>query len=378
MVDTTRKPAKPTLLRAMSLSVEPNQARTLPTADSLKPLSPVVAAIRSVPARDPDTRVEPGVEQVGEQVGHDDHRRDDQKDPLHDGVVALLDGVVEQVAESFVDEQPLYEERPAEDEGYGDAQLGKGRKRGVASDVCRGDPALFEAPRFGHGHVVFAQGRLGAAPHGEHPEAYGAEHVGEYGQRSVVERIADEREVQARFYPRRERAPHVRHIDQLPLDTDPYQDDDAHQVIGDGADDGPQIGEYVVQLGLPLVGHEHPEHDAHREADNERRADAEERPRQVGHDDLAHGYAAGDERLAEVSSHQVAQILQVLLVDGRVQVKREQRGGLRLRVFVREVVLADQVGDVSLYRTAGHEPYQEECQGSHDEDGYQRLGYPTK
>src|SRR5215210_8533282 len=142
MVETTRKPAKPTLLRAMSLSVEANQASTLPTADSLKPLSPVVAAIGSVPACDPDARVEPGVEQIGEQIGHDNHRRDDQKHPLHDGVVALLDRVVEQIAEPFVDEQPLYKERPAEDERDGDAQLSKGRKRRVAADVGRGDPAL--------------------------------------------------------------------------------------------------------------------------------------------------------------------------------------------------------------------------------------------
>src|SRR5215217_5817063 len=194
----------------------------------------------------------------------------------------------------------------------------------------------------------------------------------------MVERIADEREIEAGLDPWGERAPHVRNVDQLPLDSDPNKNQDTRDEIWDGADDGPQVGEYVVELRLPLVGHEHPEHDAHREADNERRADAEERPRQVAHDDLAHGYAAGDERLAEISSRQVAQILQVLLVDGRVQVEREQRGGLRLRVFVREVVLADQVGDVSLHRTAGHEPYQEECQGSHDEDGYQRLGYPTK
>ena len=47
MVETTRKPAKPTLLRAMSLSVEANHARTLPTAESLYRLSPVVAAIVS-------------------------------------------------------------------------------------------------------------------------------------------------------------------------------------------------------------------------------------------------------------------------------------------------------------------------------------------
>src|SRR5215213_6848858 len=140
----------------------------------------------------------------------------------------------------------------------------------------------------------------------------------------MVERITDEREVEAWLYPRGERAPHVRNVDQLPLHPDPHQDDYAHQEIGYGADDGPQVGEYVVELRLPLVGHEHPEHDAHREADNERRADAEERPRQVAHDDLAHGYAAGDERLAEISSRQVAQILQVLLVDGRVQVEREQ------------------------------------------------------
>src|SRR5215213_6030901 len=194
----------------------------------------------------------------------------------------------------------------------------------------------------------------------------------------MVERITDEREVEAWLYPRGERAPHVRNVDQLPLHPDPYQDDDAHQVVGYGADDGPQVGEYVVELRLPLVGHEHPEHDAHREADNERRANTEERPWQVGHDDLTYGYAARDERLTEVSSRQVAQILKVLLVDRRVQVEREQRGGLRLRVLVRQVVLGDQVGYVSLNRAAGHEPDQEERQRGHDEDGYERLDYPAK
>src|SRR5215210_4889830 len=194
----------------------------------------------------------------------------------------------------------------------------------------------------------------------------------------MVERVGDEREVQARLYSGGERAPHVRNVDQLPLDPDPNKNQDTRDEIWDGADDGPQVGEYVVELRLPLVGHEHPEHDAHREADNERRADTEECPRQVGHDDLTHGYAAGDERLTQVSLHQVAQIFQVLLVDGRVQVEREERGRLRLRVLVREVVLADQVGDVGLHRTAGHEPYQEEGQGGHDEDGYERFDNPAK
>src|SRR5829696_8609984 len=118
MVMTTMKPAKPTLLRAMSLSVEASHRTTLPAAESPYLLSPVVAAIRSLPSLDPDARVEPGVEQVCKQVGHYDHRRDDQKHPLHHRVVSLLYGVVEDVAEPFVDEEPLDDERPAEDERY--------------------------------------------------------------------------------------------------------------------------------------------------------------------------------------------------------------------------------------------------------------------
>src|SRR3712207_6920519 len=44
---------------------------------------------------------------------------------------------------------------------------------------------------------------------------------------------------------------------------------------------------------------------------------------------------------------------------------------LRLRILVRHVVLGDQIGDVSLDRAAGHEPYQEERKRCHDEDGYE-------
>src|SRR5215210_4387588 len=182
MVTTTRKPAKPTLLRAMSLSVEANLARNLPIAESLYRLSPVAAANRSVPSPDPDARIEPRIEQVGQQVDQHDHRRDHQENPLHDRVVPLLNGVVQDVAEPFVDEEPLDEEGPAEDERYGDAELGEGRKRGVPAHIGGVDPAFLETPRFGHGDVVLAQSRLGAASHSEHPQSDGAEHVGENGQ----------------------------------------------------------------------------------------------------------------------------------------------------------------------------------------------------
>ena len=57
MVETSRKPAKPTLLRAMILSVEANHRTTLPAAESPYLLSPVVAAIRSVLSPDTDARV---------------------------------------------------------------------------------------------------------------------------------------------------------------------------------------------------------------------------------------------------------------------------------------------------------------------------------
>src|SRR5215207_11062629 len=378
MVTTRMKPAKPTLLRAMSLSVEAILARNLPTADSLYRLSPVAAAIRSVPPSDPDARVEPGIEQVGQQVGQDDHRRDHQENPLHDRVIPLLDGVVEYIAEPLVDEEPLDEERPAKDERYGDAQLGEGRERGVPAHIGGGYPAFLDTPCFGHGNVVLAQSRLGAAPHREHPQSDGAEHVGGYGQGSVVERIADEREVETGLNPRRERTPHGRDVNELPLDTDPHHDEDAHEVIGDGADYGPQVGEDVVERRLPPVGHYQPEQDPNREADDERRADAEERPGQVVQDDLAHRYAARDERLSQVSSHQVAQILQILLVDGHVEVEREQRASLLHRALVRHVVLGNQVGDVGLHRAARHEPYQEESQGGHHEDGYQRFDQASK
>ena len=46
----------------MSFNVEANHARILPTAEPPNLLSPVVAAILSVPTRDPDARIEPGVE----------------------------------------------------------------------------------------------------------------------------------------------------------------------------------------------------------------------------------------------------------------------------------------------------------------------------
>jgi hypothetical protein len=134
----------------------------------------------------------------------------------------------------------------------------------------------------------------------------------------------------------------------------------------------------VVERGLPFVGHEHPKQHAQSEAQDERDADAEERPGQVTEDDLAHGHTARDDRLSQVPPGQVAEILHVLFVDGRVQVEREERGGLPHGVIARDVVLGDEVGDVGLHRAARDEPHQEESEGGHHEDGYQRFDQASK
>src|SRR5215467_1139286 len=92
MALSARKPMNPARLRRIALKKSWMDATAccgaLGPADPIA-LVPIVCATSLLLVCDPNARVQPAVEQVRQQVGHDDGGSDDHEDALHDGVVTL-------------------------------------------------------------------------------------------------------------------------------------------------------------------------------------------------------------------------------------------------------------------------------------------------
>src|SRR5215469_16624026 len=125
MALSARKPMNPARLRRIALKKSCTDATAC--CDALGRVSSIavsiVCATSLLLACDPDARVQPAVEQVGKQVGHDNGRGDDHEDALHDGVVTLENRLQEHVSDALVLEDRLDQDRAADHKPGGDREL---------------------------------------------------------------------------------------------------------------------------------------------------------------------------------------------------------------------------------------------------------------
>src|SRR5215217_4384999 len=103
-----------------------------------------------------DARVEECVQDVHEQVHHDDGERRDQHGPLHDRQVALLDRVEGQAPDPRDVEDGLREDGAAEQDAEIEAEDGDDRGDRRAQPMAEDYPALPESLGAGRTDVVLA------------------------------------------------------------------------------------------------------------------------------------------------------------------------------------------------------------------------------
>src|SRR3954452_15913984 len=115
---TMTKPMKPAGLRRSDAMMAPKRPTlVVPMAAAGPPLatdSAISSPLRL--ATDPDPRIQPAVEDVGQQVGDHHRERDDQEDPLQYRVVATAERIEQAEPDALVAEDPLHEDRPADHE----------------------------------------------------------------------------------------------------------------------------------------------------------------------------------------------------------------------------------------------------------------------
>src|SRR5215470_3323817 len=103
-----------------------------------------------------DARVEHRVEEIDDQIDHHEAGGDEQHTPLHQGIVARLDGPHHHGAEPRPGEHRLGEDGPAEEEAHLHAQHGDDRIDGVLEHVARDHRALGQPLGAGGADVVLA------------------------------------------------------------------------------------------------------------------------------------------------------------------------------------------------------------------------------
>src|SRR5438046_3744506 len=96
---------------------------------------------------EPNPWVEEAVDDVDQQVQHDDAGRQEQVDALDDGVVAPGDGVEQELPHAGQDEDALHDDGPAEERRELEAHHRDHGDHGVLQDVSGDDQRLRQALR---------------------------------------------------------------------------------------------------------------------------------------------------------------------------------------------------------------------------------------
>ena len=90
----------------------------------------------------------------------------------------------------------------------------------------------------------------------------------------------------------------------------------------------------MVEEAIAPVRRDQAEPDPDYEREQKARPDREQGPRQDREDDRHHRRSLGEERVAEVAVHEIAEVFEVLFVDRGVQVDVEESGGRRRGVRI--------------------------------------------
>ena len=80
---------------------------------------------------------------------------DDQEDPLHYGIVALVDRLAQHAADAAVFEDLFYQQRAADDEADADGQNGKERQDCIAAHIGGCDAPFLQPACFGNRYIIF-------------------------------------------------------------------------------------------------------------------------------------------------------------------------------------------------------------------------------
>src|SRR5690606_7635086 len=113
----------------------------------------------------PHPRIEPPVDDVDEQVDHEEHEGDVEHCPLEDGEVAIADCQVGEAPDPRPGEEDLDDDHTSEQESELQTDDGHYGDPGVGEDVVPQDPPAAEPFGSGHARVVLVEGLENRRPH---------------------------------------------------------------------------------------------------------------------------------------------------------------------------------------------------------------------
>src|SRR5689334_18729006 len=141
-------PDSPTMASVLPLSTLKETPSTAPTTPS-SVLNEVFRSRTSSSGTgmtdgsgEPDARIDPGVQEVDQQVDEDDDQGREDHDPHGDGVVELTERVHRDISEARHAEHILHDDRPAQGEGDVHAEHGHDGQHGVPQHVGAQDDPL--------------------------------------------------------------------------------------------------------------------------------------------------------------------------------------------------------------------------------------------
>src|SRR3954469_3834317 len=104
----------------------------------------------------PQAGIEDGVEDVDRHADDDEDGGDDQRNTLHDRIVAIRDRLVDVATDPGQTEDRLDDHRAPEQAGYLNTGHGENRQGGIENDVAAKNAPFRQPFGAGHAHMLLA------------------------------------------------------------------------------------------------------------------------------------------------------------------------------------------------------------------------------
>src|SRR3990172_6052440 len=315
------------------------------------------------PSLEADSRVQPCVQEVGDQVRDDDANREEQEDRLHERIVLGEDRLDGQEAQAVVREDLLDLDGPPEDVPQVQGDDRHHREAGVRHRVLLEDHPVREPLRAGRQDVVLREDVRKGVPHDDRDPRKLHEGEGERREDPMAEPFDEDRPGVRGIWSRKGMGPREERDDpDVLLEQD--EEDVPEPERGDGVEEEPERkGCEVERLPAPPGGRG-TNGDPEPDRDDGRGADEEDRPDRLLRDDLRHEAIALEEGVSPVPRERVHEVLVQLDVDGVVEAEDLHLPFQELGVRA----VARPRPDERDRGIPGHHPKQDEVGDEDDED----------